>query len=154
MMLRELKIRVVGLLAAGGLVLAACHGGSAKFPWGDATTGSHSEHALVHTLNEGYSRTRSQVWVRDVARPTRAALDYAAYHANFMIADPEPETPLAAGGSPDTSRPFGGQLDPASLTGDVTKTALSAAEQQQGLAFAPLSEFLQAHKVAGAEGLA
>jgi alginate O-acetyltransferase complex protein AlgJ len=36
----------------------------------------------------------------------------------------------------------------------VGKTPLSQAEQQQALAFAPLSEFLQARKVAGAEALA
>ena len=135
------------------LALAACHAGGAKFPWGDAPRAARTEHAEVHTLNEGYARTRSQVWVREVKRPTRAALDYAAYHANFMIADPEPETPIAAG-NPDTSHPFAGQLEQASLTADLAKTSLSEAEQQHPLAFAPLSEFLQAHKVAGADALA
>jgi alginate O-acetyltransferase complex protein AlgJ len=106
------------------------------------------------TLNDGYARTRSQVWVREVARPTRAALDYAAYHANFMIADPEPETPLQLTSAPDTSHPFAGMLEQASLTGDIAKTSLSPSERRQALAFAPLSEFLQAHKVAGAEALA
>jgi hypothetical protein len=155
MMQREWVFPTWGVLAVGlGVALASCHASSAKFPWGDAAPGAHGENADVHTLNEGYARTRSQVWVREVVRPTRAALDYAAYHANFMIADPEPETPLPAGGTPDTSHPFAGQLEQASLTGDVTKTPLSATEQQQALAFAPLSEFLQAHKVAGAAELA
>jgi hypothetical protein len=143
--------RTSSLLAV--LALAACHAGDAKFPWGDASRAARTEHADVHTLNEGYARTRSQVWVREVTRPTRAALDYAAYHANFMIADPEPETPVAAGKA-DTSHPFSGQLEPGSLTADLAKTPLSAAEQQHPLAFAPLSEFLQAHKVAGADALA
>lgn len=155
MMPREGKLRIgSALVVMAALTLAACHAGSAKFPWGDSAPAARSEHAAVHTLNEGYARTRSQVWVREVARPTRAALDYAAYHANFMIAEPEPETPLTASGPPDTSHPFGGQLEQASLTGDVAKTPLSPAEQQQGLAFAPLSEFLQARKLAGAAALA
>jgi hypothetical protein len=150
----RLGVRKSSLLAV--LALAACHAGGAKFPWGDAERAERAEraeHADVRTLNESYARTRSQVLVREVARPTRAALDYAAYHANFMIADPEPETPLADG-KPDTSRPFAGQLEPGSLTPDLAKTSLSAAERQRPLAFAPLSEFLQARKVAGAEALA
>jgi alginate O-acetyltransferase complex protein AlgJ len=144
-------VRTSSLLAV--LALAACHAGGAKFPWGDAPRTPRTEHADVRTLNEGYDRTRSQVWVREVTRPTRAALDYAAYHGNFMIADPEPESPVADG-KPDTSHPFAGQLEPSSLTADLTKTPLSEAERQHPLAFAPLSEFLQARKVAGADALA
>ena len=151
---REQTFRGVFLLLACGMAGAACHAGTAKFPWGDAQQGPHVERAEVRTLNEGYARTHSQVWVREVTRPTRATLDYAAYHANFMIADPEPETPVSAAATPDTSHPFAGKLEQASLTADLGKTPLSASEQQQALAFAPLSEFLQAHKVAGAEALA
>jgi hypothetical protein len=151
---RSPRARFITALAGFALVGAGCHAGAAKFPWGDATPGAPREHAAVRTLNEGYARTRSQVWVREVSRPTRAALDYAAYHANFMIADPEPETPIAAAGAPDTSNPFAGQLERQSLTGDAAKTPLSPAEQQQALAFAPLSEFLQVRKVDGAQALA
>jgi len=140
--------------AAIALVLGACHAGAAKFPWAEGERGKPVEHADVRTLNEGYARTRSQVWVREVARPTRAALDYAAYHANFMIADPEPEAGVPEAGVPDTSRPFSGQLELDTLTGDLSKTSLSPEEQRHALAFAPLSEFLQARKVAGAEALA
>ena len=136
------------------LGLCACHAGAAKFPWGEGARGKPAPHVDVRTLNEDYARTRSQVWVREVSKPTRAALDYAAYHANFMIADPEPEAPLPAAGVPDTSHPFSGQLETSSLTGDLSKTALSPVEQQGALAFAPLSEFLQAHKVPGADALA
>ena len=39
--------------------------------------------------------------MREIDRPTRAELDYAAYHANFMIADPPPEGDAAAGGKPE-----------------------------------------------------
>src|SRR6187549_1401638 len=134
--------------------LAACRPGGAKFPWGEAASGKPVPHADVRTLNEDYARARSRVWVREVLRPTRAALDYAAYHGNFMIADPEPETPLPASGAPDTSHPFSGQLETGSLTADLSKTPLSPAEQGAALAFPPLSEFLQSHKVPGAEQLA
>jgi len=136
------------------LLVGACHAGAAKFPWGEGEPGKPVGRADVRTLNEGYARTRSQVWVREVMRPTRAALDYAAYHQNFMIAEPEPEAPLPESGVPDTSHPFSGQLELGTLTGDLSKTSLSPLEQQQALAFAPLSEFLQAHKVPGAEALA
>ena len=153
---RNLASRAVlaSVAALATVAVGACHSGGAKFPWGDAERTPQVQQADVRTLNDGYARTRSQVWVREVARPTRAALDYAAYHANFMIADPEPETPLSQSGTPDTTHPFGGMLEQGSMTSDLAKTPLSPAEQQQALAFAPLSEFLQAHKVAGAEGLA
>ncbi|MEP7050470.1 MAG: hypothetical protein ABJB12_08970 [Pseudomonadota bacterium] len=81
-------------------------------------------------------------------------MDYAAYHANFMIADPEPETPLAANLKPNTARPFAGQLDTSTLTSDFDKLPLTAEERAQPLAFAPLSEFLQSHKVQGAAAFA
>ncbi len=153
-MQRERQLGWASLALGAVLAVGACHGGAAKFPWGDAEKSPHVEQADVRTLNDGYARTRSQVWVREVARPTRAALDYAAYHANFMIAEPEPETQMAEAGAPDTKHPFAGMLEPSSLTGEVAKTPLSPAEQQRALAFAPLSEFLQAHKVAGADELA
>lgn len=148
--------RWLGCALAGAALsaLAACHAGSAKFPWGEGPKGKPVERVDVRTLNEGYARTRSQVLVREVTSPTRAALDYAAYHQNFMIADPEPEVPLPKTGSPDTSHPFSGQLEVSTLTGDLSKTSLSPAEQQQAFAFAPLSEFLQSHKASGAEALA
>jgi alginate O-acetyltransferase complex protein AlgJ len=152
---RERRLITLGLpLVLAAWAVPACHSGGAKFPWGEAKSSPGAGHAGVRTLNEGYQRVRSEVLVREVDRPTRAALDYAAYHANFMIAEPEPETPMAAAGVPDTSHPFGGQLEAGSLTGDLAKTPLSPVEQQQAFAFAPLSEFLQAHKVAGADKLA
>jgi alginate O-acetyltransferase complex protein AlgJ len=150
-MLRD--ARAWGAFVAGLAVVAACHAGGARYPWGGAESRA-AEHAEVRTLNDGYQRTRSKVWVRQIERPTRAALDYAAYHANFMIADLEPESPLPATREPDTSKPFAGVIDGASLTSDITKTALSAAERQQPLAFPPLAERLQSRKVEGADALA
>lgn len=142
---------------AGGLALAlaavvGCHASGAKFPWGDASP-SNAGRADVKTLNENYKRTSSRVFVRQVETPTRAALDYAAYHANFMIADLEPEQPMPAGSKPDTTRSFAGQLDQATLTSDIGKTVLSDEERQHPLAFAPLSERLLSRKVEGADAL-
>jgi hypothetical protein len=154
-MVRRKRVQMRVTLGLFGLAVAlvACHGGDAKFPWGAGEHTQGVEHSDVRTLND-YARTRSQVWVREVSRPTRAALDYAAYHANFMIADPEPETTIPAQGTPDTSHPFSGQLEVASLTADFAETPLDATEKQGPLAYAPLSEFLQARKVTGAETLA
>src|SRR5258705_2019970 len=146
--------RAALLVALGSLCVLACHAGGAKYPWGDAQREPIPEHADVHTLNDGYQRERSQVWVREIMRPTRANLDYAAYHANFMIADPEPETPLTVTGSPDTSHPFQGLLEAGSLTSDLSKTTLSPEERKAPMAFAPLSELMQARKVAGGHVLA
>jgi alginate O-acetyltransferase complex protein AlgJ len=140
--------------AAWGLAALGCPTSSAKYPWGDVSQSIKTEHTEVRTVSPDYQRTRSQVWVREVARPTRALLDYAAYHANFMIADPPPEAALRAGEAAKTSHPFAGKLDEATLTSDIGKTPLSESERRQPLAFAPLSEFLQSRKVAGAEALA
>jgi hypothetical protein len=142
------------LLASVCTLASACHLGSAKYPWGAAADPRPAAHSDVRTLNDGYRRTGSRVWVRQIDRPTRAALDYAAYHANFMIADLEPESPLPGDREPDTSHPFAGKVDVATLTSDLGKTALTPAEQRQPLAFAPLSERLQSRKVEGADKLA
>ena len=65
-----------------------------------------ARHAEVRTVNPGYRRVDAQVLVREIDRPTRANLDFAAYHANFLIAEPPPEGETAAG------RP---RIDPAEL---------------------------------------
>jgi hypothetical protein len=154
-MLPELGLRLLqrALVAAVYLVLA-CHTGAASYPWGRPARAQASEHGDVQTVSPGYERTRSKVWVREVVRPTRAALDYAAYHANFMIADLEPESPLPSGLVPDTSHPFAGRLVLASLTGDVAETPLTAEERRQPLAFAPLVEWLSSLELEGASALA
>jgi SGNH hydrolase-like domain, acetyltransferase AlgX len=139
-------VRLASLLAW----LPACHLGAAKHPWagGDRVDATNAD---VHTLNDGYDRARSGVLVRRIDRPTRAALDYAAYHANFMIADPPPEREASASGAPDASNPFKGSVDKRTLTGDVKKTPLTEAERAHPLAFAPAVAFLQARRVSGAE---
>jgi alginate O-acetyltransferase complex protein AlgJ len=139
-------------LTVTGLVLAAgCHPSSgAQWPSGGGTV--VAEHAEVRTVNAGYARTRSQVLVREVDVPTRAALDYAAYHANFMIADPEPETP-PPDARPDTTKPFGGLVDASSLTSDVGHTPLTAEERRHAIAFVPAVSYLESHHVEGAQRL-
>lgn len=141
-------------LGAGAalLLFAGCHPTSAApFPGNGEPVAA--EHEQVRTVNEGYSRTRSQVLVRQVDVPTRAALDYAAYHANFMIADPEPEVLPPEGQVPDTSKPFGGLIDKATLTSDVNQTPLTAGERRHPLAFAPAVTYLESHHVTGAASL-
>jgi hypothetical protein len=133
--------------------LLSCGRPNAKFPWSPEVPALASEHAQVRTLNSGYSRLRSRVLVREVARPTRAALDYAAYHANFMIADPPPEDGADAGTAPDQSTPFDGAVDESTLTADIGSTPLTPAERGQPLALSPLLEFLAASKAEGTDQL-
>jgi hypothetical protein len=147
------RFRIRALFAAASLALA-CHTGSANYPWGKPSAARASEHADVQTVSPGYQRTRSKVWVREITRATRASLDYAAYHANFMIADLEPESPLPSEPEPDMSHPFEGRLALASLTGDIAQTPLTPEECRQPLAFAPLGEWLSSRKVEGAAALA
>jgi hypothetical protein len=131
----------------------SCGRPNAKFPWSPEVSPLSSEHAHVRTLNSGYSRLRSRVLVREVTRPTRAALDYAAYHANFMIADPAPEGDGDGATAPDESTPFDGAVDESTLTPDIGSTPLTAAERGQPLALAPLLEFLAASKAEGTDQL-
>jgi alginate O-acetyltransferase complex protein AlgJ len=155
----------------GGLALiaGACHPAGAKYPWRSEVGPGVAVHAEVRTLNPGYDRLRSHVLVREIDRPTRANLDYAAYHANFMIVEEPPESAergesstsaeggesstSSAGGEPSSHEPFAGLVDSATLTADVARTPLTEQERQQPLAFVPLLEFALARKVAGAETL-
>ena len=135
------------------LILLACRSEAAKYPWAPVADRVAAGSSEVHTLNEGYDRTRASVLVRQVDHPTRAALDYAAYHANFMIAEPPPEREATAAGSLDTSKPFRGLVEKSTLTADVRKTPLTEAERSRPLAFAPAAEFLQSKRVTGAAAL-
>src|SRR5258706_4980282 len=136
-------------IAVASLALLGCRVGAAKYPWasGDRVPATSAD---VRTLNESYDRMHSGVLVRQIDHPTRATLDYAAYHANFMIADPPPER-APPSGAPDTSNPFQGAIEKRTLTGDIKKTPLTEAERTHPLAFAPAVEFLQARRVAGAD---
>ncbi len=139
--------------AVACLLLGSCRQGTAKVPWAGGEGHAVPERAGVRTMSEGYQRTRSHVLVREIDAPTRAALDYAAYHASFMIADPEPEVTGEGSGAPVTSAPFGGLVEKSTLTGDIRQTPLTESEQKQALAYAPLVEFRQARRVAGARAL-
>jgi hypothetical protein len=143
-------------LIAAMTALAACATGTG-FPWqakgGDSGEGGASR-ADVVTVNTGYRRDTSQVLVRKVTRPSRASLDYAAYHANFMNADPPPEgAAAAAAGTPDASHPFGGKVALDSLTGSITSTPLTADERGHAMAVPPLVELMVSKHVAGADRL-
>jgi hypothetical protein len=150
-MIQPRAYRVSCAVAVCLVAVPACHLGLAPSPWPASSTVIPAAHAHVRTLNARYRRTTSTVLVRQIDLPTRANLDYAAYHANFMIADPEPELPAAGAGKPDTSHPFEGLLEASTLTGDIGATTLTADERALPLAFAPLAEYLPAHKVVGAD---
>jgi hypothetical protein len=150
---RDALTPVMGMLLSSIAWLAlACHPAGAKYPWRPDVTPRTADHSEVRTLNAGYSRLRSHVLVREIDRATRANLDYAAYHANFMIVDEPPES-AAVGGEVKTREPFAGLVDNTTLTADIAATPLSAAERQRPLAFAPLLEFALARKVVGAQTL-
>lgn len=146
------RVRWLGrLLAATALTWMACHPQGARFPWSGEVGAARVEHAEVRTVSRGYDRRHSQVLVREVQRPTRANLDYAAYHANFTLAEAAPEGGDPVATAVDTQRPFGGLLERASFTPDLARTGLTAAERSHPLSFAPLSEFLLARKLPGAD---
>ncbi len=144
---------VAGVLLCG--VLAACAGQGSALPWPANASERRATHVDVATLNTDYHRTSSGVLVREVKRPRRAALDYAAYHENFMIDEPEPEERPQQGGDakPDVSHPFEGWLDTSSMQADIEQVPLSDAERENAFAFPPLVEFLRQKKIAGAEDL-
>jgi hypothetical protein len=107
----------------------------------------------VVTVNTAYRRTSSQVLVRRIGRPTRANLDFAAYHANFMNADPAPEALRDEGKTLSAARPFGGAIALDSLAGSIGGTPLSAEERAHPLALPPLVDLLASRHVAGAKRL-
>ena len=139
------------------LVVAAAGAGCAStgFPWPASGPPASATRSDVTTLNPSYRRSTAQVLVRRVSPPTRASLDYAAYHANFMNADPAPEGAPAAeqGKRPNLANPFGGALVRSSLTGSVARTALSPEERAHPLALPPLIELLVSKKLAGSDRL-
>jgi hypothetical protein len=135
------------------LIILAASGGCATsgFPWPRSGPAVSATRADVVTLNRAYRRGDAQVLVRRVIHPTRASLDYAAYHANFMNADPAPEGAgsIAPGQRPSIATPFAGAIVPTSLCGSVAKTALTAEERAHPLAVPPLVELLVSKKIPG-----
>ncbi len=141
------------VLSVGLVAAATCATGRPTFPWRPKGPAVVATRADVDTVNPGYQRTRSQLLVRRVRRPSRASLDFAAYHANFMNADPPPERDEDAGRRPDASHPFEGAIASGSLTASISGTPLSAEERAHPVALAPLVELLEAKHVAGADRL-
>lgn len=153
---RQRRLRATRqLVAACAALIATSCVSTPRFPWSPAGPAAPFEHAEVRTLNRDYRRTDAQVLLREVVLPTRAALDYAAYHANFIIADPAPEDAAPAGEvrALDTRDPFEGVLEKSTLSGDARSLPLTEDERSHPLAFSPLVEFLQAEKVEGAREL-
>ena len=143
------KVWALALLGS----FASCHPQGSKAPWDSGPGELRAGHAQVHTLNTDYDRQSSSVLVREIQGSRRAALDYAAYHANFMIAEPAPEGLVEEpGAKPDTTNPFGGLVEKGSLAADISKTPLSAEEREAPYAFAPLVEFHLAEALAAHEG--
>lgn len=154
-------------VAAFGLALvtAACGHAGVAFPWAaTASSGSPGaaaevpQAAEVATANREYRRGRSRVLVRKVTNATRANLDYAAYHANFMNANPPPENAARAGVGkrPDPgslANPFKGALEVGSMTSSFASLPLTAEERSHPLALDPLVELLTSKHVAGGEVL-
>ena len=136
--------------------LACLTGGRTAFPWVMKPLGAGSPPICdeVQTLNAGYDRASSRVLVRTVTSPTRANLDFAAYHANVMLHDPSEETVPAPGDEvPGADDAFDGCLMPGSVRIALDETPLTEAERRRPLAFSPLVDFLVERDYAHAEAL-
>ena len=135
--------RLAGLSALS-LLAAACAGRESASPWPPPENNVEVGHLEVETLNGGYRRDTAVALVRRIARPTRANLDFAAYHANFMIDEPAPEDQRALGGaaSYDPATVFGGLVDGTTLSSSIARTALDEKERQRPLALVPMAEWL------------
>jgi hypothetical protein len=141
-------------IAAACAVAVACATTSVRFPWPAQGPALSATRADVTTVGGSYRRTTSQVLVRKISRPSRASLDYAAYHANFMNADPAPEGANSKEGkTPKATNPFRGVLAANSLTGSIASTSLTPDERAHALALPPLVELLTSKHVAGADRL-
>ncbi len=124
------------------LVLMLSCAGQRRFPW-PLTASNPVLVSEVETLNLDYHRTRSQVLLRRVLRPTRANLDVAAYQANVMRAQPAAAKFVPGQGLvPAAGELFAGVLVPESLGASLAKTPLSPTEAQRPLAFSPLVDVL------------
>jgi len=131
-------------LAIAVVATSTCSAGRPRFPWpADSATTAAPESAEVTTRNREYHRSRSRVLVRDIKRPTRANLDYAAYHANAMIESFRRErAPAAVQSIPPVATLFGGVLVPGSAVATLAQTPLTHDEQRHPFAFSPLVDAL------------
>jgi len=129
------------------LCCVASMAGSCKparpFPWPHSGERVTIEHAQVRTLNADYQRTSSPVLVRQIDSPTRANLDFAAYHHNVMINDQKPESVPPAGVEPvDPGEVFDGLIDPKRVHASIGELPLTEEERARPMAFTPLVEWL------------
>jgi len=96
---------------------------------------SKSREGAVRTLNKGYDRTKSRVLVREISKPTRANLDYAAWVNDPILFDtakvevhPQPVLP--------ESLSFAGLFS--DIKTSIGSTPLTAEEQASPLAYKPV----------------
>jgi hypothetical protein len=131
-------------LVLTAVLLGGCAGKGSSSPWSAPEATSELGHTDVTNLNADYRRDGSPVLVRKIDHPTRANLDFAAYHANFMIDEPPPEDDRAAlaPASFDGGSVFGGFIDSDSLTSSIARTNLRNEERQRPMALAPLAQWL------------
>ncbi len=143
------------VLVLGGMC-AGCGIKHLKFPWplkSDRKAAAAGA-AEVETVGPEYDRTRSRVLVRKVLRPTRANLDYAAYHANVVTYSPGGEESAGrAAAVPSAEKVFGGVLVPGSIRSSIAKTPLTAEEKKHPMAFSPLVDILSQWNYAKASPL-
>ncbi|MBI3180626.1 MAG: hypothetical protein HYZ28_00535 [Myxococcales bacterium] len=137
-------------MVAGAAIGSLSCARTPAFPWAAQASGAPPAHAEVETLSGGYDRRASRVLVRRVRRATRANLDFAAHHANVILAQPGPEEAPAAR---LVDSPFGGAVVTSTLVGSVRQTPLSAEELASPLAFSPLVDYLARVDPRAAQGL-
>lgn len=144
--------RAAAMLLSLLVIATAC---APRFPWSHPGAGGQPitpVAATVKTLNRGYDRTRSRALVRRIRRPTRAALDYAAYHANVLLeSQRDPIAPLRE--APDPGSLFGEALVSGSVVTSLAQSPLTPPERARPLAFAPLVDYLAQWKSDEAAGL-
>jgi alginate O-acetyltransferase complex protein AlgJ len=107
----------------------------------------------VRTIDPTYSRTTSRVLVREVKRPTRANLDYAAYVGNNILHRAEGPPEELPGAVIDRARLFGGFVRPETIVASLASTPLDARERARPLAFVPLVDYLAQWSDSQARGL-
>ncbi len=94
----------------------------------------------VSTVNPNYSRIQSKVLIRHITQPTKANLDYSAYHKNVMLYDDaKPEIQIPAKITL-TSLTFDGVVT--SAKNATTELPLSTGEFTKSMSWTPVQEYL------------
>lgn len=141
-------------LAVALMAVPACTKGL-PFPWPSkkADTADVITHRSVTTQNANYNRQSSRVLIRAIGRPTRANLDFAAYHSNVMIEELPPTHPPSQSATVTLEGLFGDLIDGATIVASLDETPLSAATRDLPMAFEPMVNYLAAKNHAWATGL-